>query len=185
MAHAGADANAVEDRQSRQTCRRDRLQPVGVNTSPEMSRTTLDRSRNCPSRSKIAGFSNPFARETVWVKSRVIPRFALGHVVQIDMMNEGVADFVNAALTDPFVCGFRMIRLNNGDVERRPIRLGEWTVDSAAPVLALADLAGGAGQNLSSGEIDAFTTSPIFSLLESSAKDGQPIQISKPLECRR
>ena len=78
-----------------------------------------------------------------------------------------------------------VIRLNNGDVERLPLRPGDWTVDSAAPVLALADLAGGAGQNLSPGDIGAFTTCTIFSLLESSAKDGQPIQISKPLDFRR
>lgn len=76
------------------------------------------------------------------------------------------------------------IRLNNGDVERLPLHPGEWTIDSAAPVHALVDLAKGTGQNLSPGVIGALTTSTIFSLLESNTKDGQPIEISKPLEHR-
>lgn len=79
-----------------------------------------------------AGCADPMA-ETAWVKSQAIPTFALGHVVQIDMMNEGVADFVNAALTDPFVCGFRM-RLN---ADRR-INPDGATADAAQYVPAFA-----------------------------------------------
>lgn len=77
--------------------------------------------------------------ETTWVKSQAMPGFVLGHVVQIDMRNEGVADFVDATLTDPFVRGFRM-RLN---ADRR-INPSGATADAAqyAPAFAAMEAAG-------------------------------------------
>lgn len=85
-----------------------------------------------------AGCADPMA-ETAWVTSQAMPGFVLGHVVQIDMMNESAAGFVNEALTDPFVRGFRM-RLN---ADRR-INPGGVAADAAryTPAFAAMEAAG-------------------------------------------
>ncbi|MSU90858.1 hypothetical protein GE300_14735 [Rhodobacteraceae bacterium 2CG4] len=70
------------------------------------------------------------------------------------------------------------IKLNDGTREMLPLKPGDWAVNSAGPVDALADLALGRGRNQSSGSIGALTTATIHAMLRSAAEDGvmMPVQ---------
>jgi predicted dehydrogenase len=83
----------------------------------------------------------------------------------------------NGLITADFDLGRCDIRLNEGQSKTLPIAPGEWSVDPAAPVNALVDLALGRGRNQSDGRIGAMTTATIHAMLQSAKSGGTMLPV--------
>lgn len=69
------------------------------------------------------------------------------------------------------------LRRHDGRGHATPVAPGQWAYHCEGPVHALVDLAQGAGENRSPGEIGAVATSVISAMLRSAREDGRPVPV--------
>ncbi|WP_028035795.1 Gfo/Idh/MocA family protein [Chelativorans sp. J32] len=85
-------------------------------------------------------------------------------------------------LTAEFDRDWCEIRRVSGEVERLELQAGDWVYRCDGPVDRLVELARGAGENHSPGEIGAATTATIAAMLASARGGGRPERLHLPLD---